>query len=81
MLVHENFIRTAKDRDSVRKLFELVGVSMKGPTSAQANVDLIVPETAGTLVIEPEGRVVTVTSPEDGESVSYTLYDIRNGTL
>lgn len=81
MLVHENFIRTAKDRDSVRKLFELVGVSMKGPTSAQANVDLIVPETTGTLVIEPEGRVVTVTSPEDGESVSYTLYDIRNGTL
>lgn len=81
MLVHENFIRTAKDRDSVRKLFELIGVSMKGPTSAQAKVELTVPAITGTLEISPENRVITVASPEDNQSASYTLYDIRDGKL
>ena len=35
MLANENFITTAKDINSVRKLFSLVGIAMNGPTSAQ----------------------------------------------
>ena len=49
MLAHENFLQTAKDRDSVRKLFELVGISMKGPTSAQSIATISVPGWSFTI--------------------------------
>ena len=84
MLANENFISTAKDRDSVRKLFELVGVSMKGPTSAQATVEVSVEgidELTKDLTLSPSERVFTVVSPEDGESSTYTLYAISNGRV
>ena len=82
MLAHENFIQTAKDRDSVRKLFELVGVSMKGPTSAQTTAEITaVPESGlpptlldKRLELLPNERVVVVTSPEDQEALTFTLY-------
>ena len=36
-LANENYIGTARSRDSVKKLLELIGVRMKGPISAAAN--------------------------------------------
>lgn len=86
MLAHENFLQTAKDRDSLRKLFELVGISMKGPTSAQAtsqvsiegNSDTNLPE---NIVFTPSERVVVVTSPQDQEPLTYTLYKATNGVV
>ena len=86
MLAHENFIQTAKDRDSVRKLFELVGVSLKGPTSAQAISEVTIEGNAEDSLEEviellPQERVVVVTSPEDQEELTYTLYKATDGVV
>lgn len=86
MLAHENFIQTAKDRDSVRKLFELVGVSLKGPTSAQTTAELTVEGNTidpldKTVSLAPQNRVVTVFSPEDEEQLTYTLYKAKSGVV
>ena len=55
MLANENFLRTAKQRDSVRKLLELVGVSMKGPTSAAANARITLDTSPSSFKPSPEG--------------------------
>ena len=84
MLANENFITTAKDIDSVRKLFQLVGVAMNGPTSAQCTADITVedvPALVNTLTLQPFERVFTVTSPQDGEPLTYTLYRYANGMV
>ena len=86
-LVNENYIGTAKSRDSVKRLLELVGVRMKGPISAAANASLtFTPEAPVTspssLTLSPSNRVVTITSPEDGATLTYTLYKVNsNGTV
>jgi hypothetical protein len=89
MLAHENFIQTAKDRDSVRKLFELVGVSLKGPTSAQTTAEITAVPDSGdppalldkNLELAPNERVVVVTSPEDQEALTFSLYKAVNGVV
>ena len=86
MLTHENFIHTAKDRDSVRKLFELIGISMKGPTSSQATAIITVDEDSTAVlgekvVILAADRVVSISSPEDGEPLTYTIYTTTNGIV
>ena len=85
MLAHENFLQTAKDRDSVRKMFQLVGVSMKGPTSSQATANLSIEgETGnlqGNLLIPAANRVISVTSPQDQQPLNFTLYKATNGIV
>jgi hypothetical protein len=86
-LANENYIGTARSRDSVKRLLELVGVRMKGPISAAANASLAY--TAGdtvpdptTLTVSAANRVLSITSPEDGGTLSYTLYKVNNnGTV
>lgn len=87
-LANENYLRTAKSRNSVKKLLELIGVRMKGPTSAVANGTLVFNDTpfigatsSLPISIPFEDRVFTITSPEDGQDVSYTLYKTQNGLL
>jgi hypothetical protein len=85
-LASENYIRTARSRESVKKLMELIGVRMKGPISAAGNGKITItgaPSVSGptpilTVEILPENRVFTLTSPLDGLPVSYTLYKINN---
>lgn len=82
MLANENFLSTAKQRSSVRKLLELIGVKLKGPISAIADAQLTFDTPLATydsIKINPENRVVTITSQEDGKPVSYTLYKVVNG--
>lgn len=86
MLAHENFLQTAKDRDSLRKLFELIGISMKGPTSAQAVGQVSIEgnsdsELSENVVFTPAERVLVVTSPQDQEPLTYTLYKSTNGVV
>ena len=86
MLAQENFLATAKQRSSVKKLLELVGVRMKGPISATANVKLtmqnIVPaDDLEFIDIPASERVITVPSPEDGGELVYTLYKVQNGLI
>lgn len=86
-LANENYIGTARSRDSVKRLLELIGVRMKGPISAATNASLsytVGPEVPNptTLIVAPSRRVVTITSPEDGGSLTYTLYKVNsNGTV
>ena len=85
-LANESFIRTARSRESVKKLLELVGVRMKGPISAAANAQITIPSaglpSASTVIIEPGDRVVTVPSPEDGGQLTFTLYKVQsNGSI
>ena len=84
-LANENFIGTARSRDSVKRLLELIGVRMKGPISAAANASISF--TSGTVnpakvLVGVGDRAVTVESPQDKNSMSYTLYKVNNnGTV
>ena len=86
VLANESFLRTAKNRNNVKKLLELVGVKMKGPLSATANASLTFPSTPllggePSFTIPAANRTYTVTSPEDESSLNYTLYKGNNGIL
>ena len=84
MLANENFLSTANQRASVKKLLELIGIRMKGPLSAAADAQITSDQalTAGqTLTITPEQRTIETTSPEDGGALTYTLYKVVNGLV
>jgi hypothetical protein len=83
-LANENYIKTARSRASVKKLLELIGVRMKGPISAAANARIRIDTdlNPSSVNILPQDRVITITSPEDGGSLTYTLYKVRSdGTV
>jgi hypothetical protein len=85
-LANENFIGTARSRDSVKRLLEVIGIRMKGPISAAANASITYSTdnvTSPTSVTIPAAsRVITITSPEDGGTLTYTLYKVNsNGTV
>ena len=83
MLANENFLPTAKNRANVNKLLNLIGYNIRGPISAAANAVLTLdsPVTTDRILIEPENRTHTITSPEDGLPLSYTIYKVRDGVL
>ena len=83
MLANENFISTAKNRNNVKKLLELLGIKLKGPISAGANAKLTLSQSAATSSTEIpiSARSVTIQSPEDGGQISYTLYKVVNGQI
>lgn len=86
-LANENYLRTARQRSSVRKLLELIGVRLKGPISAAANARIVLDVPGGvtnvsSVVIPIANRTFTITSPEDGGALSYTIYKVNsNGTV
>ena len=84
MLANENFLATANQRSSVKKLLQLIGISMKGPLSsaadAKATTELEVTGT-GTMVIAAADRVIETVSPEDGGALTFTLYKVVNGLV
>lgn len=74
-LANENYLATAQKRNSVKKLLDLIGVRMKGPTSAAANATLVLQQTRTTnITIPAANRTFTITSPEDSTQLSYTIY-------
>lgn len=86
-LANENFLRTARQRASVKKLLELVGVKLKGPISSAANARMSVTVPGGvtnvsSVVIPVANRTFTITSPEDGGELTFTIYKVNsNGTV
>jgi len=88
-LANENFLPTARTRRNVKKLLELIGIRMKGPTSAGATAKLslntpITPEAEGgptEVTIPAQNRTIAVTSPLDGGALTYTLYKVQNGKV
>lgn len=86
LLANENYLRTARNRNNIRKLLELIGVRMKGPISAAANAKLTLDSAPWTLstdyiTIPTDQRVRQITSPEDGELLTFTLYKVGNDGL
>jgi len=82
MLANENFLATAKQRSSVKKLLELIGIRMKGPLSAACDAKITMDNTVTTtLTMDVGQRVVNITSPEDGGALTYTLYKVVNGLV
>lgn len=80
---HENFLRTAKNRNNVKNLLQLIGVSMKGPVGSAANalLTLTSPSITQNITIPASKRVVTISSPEDGAPLNFTLYKVVNGNI
>ena len=81
MLAHEGFIKTAKDRRNVKKLLELIGVRMRGPAGGAGKARVIADAslTGESYGVAAQDRVVTLTSPNDGGPVNYTLYTNTGG--
>ncbi len=81
-VANENFLTTAKNRRNVRKLLQLIGINLKGPTSAGANAQLLLDSVAGSaFYISPEARTVSIPSPFDGGNLEYTLYKTSSGKI
>lgn len=86
-LANENYLKTARSRDSVKNLLELIGIRMKGPIAAAADAKITLAsspawQSTSQLVITPVNRVVSVNSPEDGQPLTYTLYKVAaNGDI
>jgi len=80
MLANENFLATATQRPSVKKLLQLIGIRMKGPLSSAADVkitsDTTVPD-GRSLDITASNRTIETTSPEDGGALTFTLYKVQ----
>jgi hypothetical protein len=82
MLANENFLATSKQRSSVKKLLELIGIRMRGPLSAAADAQIIFTESpvgGVPYIISPANRTTDIVSPEDNAAVTYTLYKVVNG--
>jgi hypothetical protein len=81
MLAHEGFIKTAKDRNNVRKLLELIGVRMRGPAGGAGKARVIAedPLLGESFEVAVENRVISLNSPNDGGPVNYTLYTATGG--
>jgi hypothetical protein len=81
-LANENFISTAQNRRNVKKLLQLIGISMKGPTSAAANARLVLGSAeTGAFSIAANDRTFSIPSPFDGAPIQYTLYTTSNGKI
>jgi len=85
-LANENYLRTAKNRNNVKKLLELIGIRLKGPIAAAANATISFENSPyaqadDVLVINFADRIVQIASPEDGAPLTYTLYKVTNGLV
>jgi hypothetical protein len=82
-LANENFLPTARTRKNVTKLLELIGVRLKGPTSAGGNAALVLDAASDGAdpIIAAADRIITLTSPLDGGEVTYTLYPVVSGKV
>jgi hypothetical protein len=76
MLANETFLATAKSRVNVKKLMELIGVKMKGPIASVANAKLTLntPATESPITLTAAQRIISISSPEDGAPLNFTLY-------
>ena len=82
-LANENFLPTARTRKNVTKLLELIGVRLKGPTSAGGSAAVVLDAASDSAdpIISAADRIVTLTSPLDGGQVTYTLYPVASGKV
>ena len=84
-LANENFLSTARSRDSVKRLLELVGVRLKGPISSAADAQIQVQtadDTVSAVFVAEANRTININSTEDGGPLSFTMYKLKSdGTV
>ena len=79
-IAQENYIATAKTDQSVSKLLELIGVSLRGPVCAKANGTLTLTDEAfsvkdgGSITMTKDQRMLQTVSTRDNLPLTYTIY-------
>jgi len=85
MTANEMYIDTVKNEDNLKRLLELIGVSMKGPTASKATGLLTFPDDtspAFPVVINKSNRSVAVINQRSNTPLTYTITkQLSNGTL
>jgi hypothetical protein len=84
MTANELYLPTVKSTNNLRKLLQLIGVSLKGPTSSRATAMLTSPnalnESNDTLTVLFGNRTFSIPSNKDSEPLSYTIYKYDTDT-
>ena len=83
MLANESFLSSVQSPENLRKLLQLIGISLKGPTSAKASCTLTLATadilTAGkTVAIALSDRSFSVPNNKDTGLLTYTIYEVND---
>jgi len=87
MTANEMYIDTVKDEGNLKRLLQLIGVSMKGPTASKATGQLTIPSDVtlgggGTVTVRENNRRINITNQRSGTPLTYTMYQqLTNGAL
>tara|TARA_R100000458_G_scaffold13299_1_gene11104 strand:- start:6215 stop:7837 length:1623 start_codon:yes stop_codon:yes gene_type:complete len=86
MTANEMYIDTVKDEGNLKRLLQLIGVSMKGPTASKATGQLTIPSDvalgAGSVTVRENNRRINITNQRSGTPLTYTMYQqLSNGAL
>ena len=79
MTANEMYIDTVKDVNNLRRLLQLIGVDMKGPTASKATGQITLPAEspigANDMVIRSGDRTLNVVNQRSGTPLVYTVYN------
>ena len=84
MTANEMYIDTVKDTNNLKRLLQLIGVSMKGPTASKATGRLTLPAdvSPATVTVTQAQRTLHITNQRSSFPLTYTVNkQLNNGTL
>lgn len=86
MTANEMYVDTVKDENNLKRLLQLIGVSMKGPTASRANASLTLPANvslgAHNVLISESQRRINIVNQRSGTPLTYTICQQQtNGSL
>ena len=87
MTANEMYVDTVKDENNLKRLLQLIGVSMKGPTASRANASLTLPSNialsmGGNVIISESQRRINIVNQRSGTPLTYTICQQQtNGSL
>ena len=81
MLANESYLSTVQSPQNLRKLLQLIGISLKGPTSAKASCELTLPAAnalsgSETYTIAQANRTFSVASNRDTGRATFVVYEV-----
>ena len=81
MTANEMYIDTVKNEDNLKRLLQLIGVTMTGPTASKATGLLKIPSDVvftGDITIDENDRTVQVINQRSNVALSYTVMKQEN---
>ena len=83
MLANENFLSSVQSPENLRKLLQLIGISLKGPISSKASCTAVlnaadIVDGTKTATISLEDRTFLVPNNKDTSLLTYTLYSVND---